>query len=85
MKFQKIKLNKETLLLYWKKGWKVWLMVLCCSFAVAIVALPIMIPLAMLVAFLNIEINGNIVPFILSLTIVPPTLYYIFTLFYEDK
>ncbi len=85
MNFYKIKFDKETLVTYWKKGWKVWLMMLCINIAVAIVVIPIMIPLAAMWVFLILDMASDLVPFVLAIILGPPMSYYVFTLFYGKQ
>lgn len=73
----------ETFFEYWKKGWKVWLMMLCINFS----CLLLFIPVAIVTVFLL--RGGKGLYFFLSAIIgiifVPALSYLVFKLFYGEQ
>jgi hypothetical protein len=67
---------------YWKKGWKVWLMMICINFSY----LLLFIPIAFIIIFLR--ASKGLYYFIaatLGLIFAPAITYYIFKLFYGEQ
>lgn len=67
---------------YWKRGWKVWLMMTCVSFSYVLLFLPV----AIVIGFLKCGTGVYyLISAILGLTLAPVLTYFVFKLFYGDK
>ena len=72
----------ETFFEYWKKGWKVWLMMICVNFSYVLLFLPI----AIVTGFLKCGTGVYyFIGTIVGLTFAPALTYFVFKLFYGEQ
>jgi len=73
----------DTFFEYWKKGWKVWLMMVCVNLSYLLLLIPI--------SFFDIFLRGStkgldyFIIITLGLIFVPALTYWVFKFFYGEK